>query len=343
MTTRTRIGAGVAVALIVAATLVFATASALASSTKHTGGSYPWPVKPFGQPHPIRGSFGDPRTLFFGPPTDRTLYAGNGSFTFHTGVDVAAPDGTAVYPVESGSVRSVSNTWIAVEAGGRVFQYWHIAAVVSVGQQVDAQSTVLGHILRGSGHVHLTEIDNGVTVNPLAPGHLTPYTDTTVPTVASVRFRTSVTGKDLLPEILRGRVEMLAAVSDLPTMPVPGVWRNLPVTPALVAWEICRADNGKVIVPRHTAYDVRDHLPAANAFWQVYARGTHQNMSVFGAHYSFMQPGLYLIRLMPGGFDTQTLHDGVYDLVVTATDIRGNHSSTMQRFSVHNRPGVVGV
>jgi murein DD-endopeptidase MepM/ murein hydrolase activator NlpD len=345
MSTTQHIRSSAATVLVVAATLVFATASALAAPAKHAASdSYPWPVKPFNQPHPIRGSFGDPRTLFFGPPSDRTLYSGNGSFTFHTGVDVSAPDGTAVYPVESGTVRSVSHDWIAVEGGsGRTFQYWHIAATVTVGQHVDAQSTILGHILRGSGHVHLTEIDNGVTVNPLAPGHLSPYNDTTVPTVGAIRFRTSVTGKDLLPEIVRGRVELLASVSDMPTMRVPGVWRDLPVTPALVTWEICRADNGKVIVPTHTAYDVRDHLPAANAFWQVYARGTHQNMSVFGAHYSFMQPGQYLIRLTPGGFNTQTLHDAVYDLVVTATDIRGNHSSTTLRFSVHNRPGVSGV
>jgi murein DD-endopeptidase MepM/ murein hydrolase activator NlpD len=345
MSTTQHIRWSAATALVVAATLVVATASALAAPAKQSANeSYPWPVKPFNQPHPIRGSFGDPRTLFFGPPNDRTLYAGNGSFTFHTGVDVAAPDGTTVYPVESGTVRSVSNTWIAVEGGsGRTFQYWHIASSVSVGQHVEAQNTVVGRILRGSGHVHLTEIDNGVIVNPLAPGHLTPYTDTTVPTVGAIHFRTTVAGTDLLPEILRGRVELLASVSDTPTMQVPGVWRNLPVTPALVTWEICRADNGKVIVPRHTAYDVRDHLPEPSAFWQVYARGTHQNMSVFGAHYSFMQPGLYLIRLMPGGLDTRTLHDAVYDLVVTATDIRGNHSSTAQRFSVHNRPGVSGV
>ena len=66
-------------------------------------------------------------------------------------------------------------------------------------------------------------------------------------------------------------------------------------------------------------------------------------MSVFGRHYSYMQPGVYLFRLTPGGFDTRTLPDAVYDLIVTATDVRGNHSSTTQRFSVHNRAGVVGV
>jgi len=146
-----------------------------------------------------------------------------------------------------------------------------------------------------------------------------------------------------MPELVRGTVELLASVSDMPTMQAPGAWRDLPVTPALVTWEVRRADSGKVIVPMHIAYDIRTRLPAPNAFWQIYARGTYQNMTVFGLHYSFMQPGLYLIRLMPGGFNTRSLPDAVYDLVVTATDIRGNRSSTTQRFSVHNRPGVSGV
>jgi hypothetical protein len=65
-------------------------------------------------------------------------------------------------------------------------------------------------------------------------------------------------------------------------------------------------------------------------------------MSVFGKHYSYMQPGAYLFRLAPGGFDTRTLPDDVYELVVTATDVRGNHSSLTERFCVHNQPGVVG-
>jgi murein DD-endopeptidase MepM/ murein hydrolase activator NlpD len=345
MSTTQHIRRNAAAALVLAATMVFTNAPALAAPEQQAAsGPYPWPVEPFDAPHPIRGSFGDPRTIFFGPPTARTLLAGNGNFTFHSGVDVSAPDGTAVYPVESGTVRSVSDVWLVVDDGnGRSFEYWHIAPVVSVGQQVAAQTTVLGRILRGSGHVHLTEIDNGVKVNPLASGHLTPYTDTTVPQVSSVRFRTSITGNDLMPELVRGKVELLASVCDMPTMQVPGAWRDLPVTPALVTWEVRRADSGKVIVPTHIAYDVRSRLPSANAFWQVYARGTHQNMAVFGMHYSFMQPGLYLMRLMPGGFDTRSLHDAVYDLVVTATDIRGNHSSTAQRFSVHNRSGVSGV
>src|SRR5207248_5805448 len=95
-----------------------------------------------------------------------------GAFQFHDGVDISAPDGTAVYPVASGTVKSVLRQWIAVDGGGgRSFEYWHIASSVSVGQRVEAGVTVLGHILRGCEHVHLTELDSGVAVNPRSEEH----------------------------------------------------------------------------------------------------------------------------------------------------------------------------
>jgi hypothetical protein len=336
---------GAAIAAAALALAVFLSGASTASA--HPGAAstlspYGWPVKPFDRPHPIRGNFGDPRTVFAGPPTQRTLLAGDGAFQFHDGVDIAAPDGTAVYPVESGTVVMVTHDWVSVAAGDRAFQYWHIAPRVTVGEHVDVDATVLGHILHEAGHVHLTELDGGFPANPLAPGHLSPYSDTSKPVVSSIAFRTSVTGADLMPELLRGRVEILVDTHDMPTRPVSGCWHDLPVTPALIEWRIERADTGQTVVPTHVAFDVRAHLPALSDFWRVYARGTHQNMSVFGKHFSFMQPGVYLFRLAPGGFDTRTLPDSVYDLVVTVTDIRGNHSSAVQRFSVHNKPGVVG-
>ena len=330
-------------ALALGGGLMMRSSSPARAAVADTSYSYSWPVTPFDRPHPVRGNFGDPRTIFAGPPTQRTLLTGPGAFQFHDGIDISAPDGTAVYPVTSGTVKSVMRDWIAVDSeSGRSFQYWHIAPTVSVGQHVEADVTVLGHILRECGHVHLTELNGGVAVNPLAPGHLGPYEDTSVPVTTWVSFRTSVTGSDLMPELLRGRLEIVAAVHDMPAMPVLGVWQDLPVTPALIEWRIQRVSGGKVVVPTRVAYDVRNHLPAFGDFWRVYSRGTHQNMSVFGKHYSYMQPGVYLFRLAPGGFDTRSLPDAVYELVVTATDIRGNHSSYVQRFSVHNRPGVVG-
>jgi hypothetical protein len=334
----------VLVALLAAAGLGLSAGTAGAHIPEAAAGSYGWPVKPFDQPHPIRGGFGDPRTVFLGPPTKRTLMESGGSFQFHFGVDISAPDGTAVYPVESGTVSSVNFDWLAVDSGnGRSFQYWHIVSAVSVGEHVQADVTVLGHIIRGAGHVHLTELDGGYVVSPLQPGHLSPYVDHTTPRVAFVEFRDGPTGSDLMAGILRGRVEMIASAYDMPAMPVPGEWHDLPVTPAVVEWRIDSARTGRTIVPEHVVYDVHRSLPPNTDFWKVYARGTYQNMSVFGAHYSYMQPGAYLFRLTPGGFDTKELGDDVYDLVVTVSDTAGNQSSYVQRFSVHNRSGIVGV
>ena len=50
---------------------------------------YPWPVKPFNRQHPVRGFFNDPRIQ-------------DASHAFHFGIDVSAPDGTAVYAVTPG-------------------------------------------------------------------------------------------------------------------------------------------------------------------------------------------------------------------------------------------------
>jgi hypothetical protein len=225
---------------------------------------------------------------------------------------------------------------------GRSFAYWHITASVHVGQQVTAQVTPLGRIIRGCNHVHLAEFSKGRYVNPLQRGHLEPYVDTTTPAVSSIAF-TELDSAQVLPELVRGRVEIVAGVADMPAMRVPGEWRDLPVTPAVVSWRIVKAATGKVVVPTRVAFDMRGRLPSSDRFWVTYARGTHQNMSVFGKHYSYMQPGVYLIRLTPGGLDTRKLRDEVYELQVTATDIRGNSGTLSQRFCLHNRPGVVGI
>src|SRR5262249_10505266 len=62
---------------------------------------YPWPIRPFHEQHPIRGNFGDPRTI----STDAFGIDGlglPGDYSFHNGVDISALAGTPVYPVVSG-------------------------------------------------------------------------------------------------------------------------------------------------------------------------------------------------------------------------------------------------
>src|ERR1051326_8490814 len=158
--------------------------------TDRTGAlSYLCPAKPFDQPHPVRGNFGDPRTVF--EP------GGGGHFSFHNGVDIAAPDGTPVYPVLSGTVAEVRSDEVVVATPiWRRFQYYHLLPIVQLGEEVVQGRTVLGYVKRPFHHVHLSEIDQGIVQNPLAPGHLTPYADTLPPVVSAVSF-VGATGKPL--------------------------------------------------------------------------------------------------------------------------------------------------
>jgi hypothetical protein len=314
MTTRTHIRIAAALVLTIAATLV-APSSSPAARTAST--AYQWPVKPFDQPHPVRGSFGDPRTVFAGPPTQRTLMTSGGKFQYHFGVDISAPNGTPVYPVQSGLVTRVTDEEIDVAgADGRAFQYWHLRAGVRSGERVTAYTTVLGRIMKPCGHVHLTELDSGVIVNPLQRGHLTPYTDKTAPAVTAIGVHR-----------VAHTVKLEATAQDMPSMPVPGAWHGLPVTPALLEWRLVDAA-GRDVVPTRVVYDVRQHLPA-QSFWSVYARGTHQNMTTFTHFYAYRQPGVYLYRL-----GDVRLEPGTYRVIVTAVDIRGNRGSREQQLVV---------
>jgi hypothetical protein len=299
-----------------------------------SGESYGYPVKPFDQEHFVRANLGDPRMQFSGPPTEGTLLHGSGTFSFHQGVDISATPGTAVYPVIDGTVTRVSREWIRVSSGGRAFEYWHIHPLVRNGQQVSARATLLGRVNAPSNHVHLTEYEGGSVVNPLVRGRLTPYHDSTKPTVRAISLRRKDSGPDLFPNFVRGSVEIVAHAEDEPT--VASGWHG-PATPALVTWQI-RNHAGGVVVRERIAADFRTTAPPDSAFWSVYARGTYQNQTVFGRHYSYQQRGAYFFKLAPH-FDTRTLRDGVYDLIVTATDIRGNSGSQTLRFTVHNRGG----
>lgn len=304
-----------------------------------TTDSYGWPVKPFNQQHPIRGYFGDPRTVFTGRPTFRNLLSGAGEFTFHFGVDISAEDGTAVYAVRSGTANLINSEAVGVSSdNGVAMQYWHIVPSIRAGQQVTAYQTVIGHIAKAAHHVHLTEIADGRPLNPLAPGHLTPYADHTTPQVADISVRTTPAGRSIAPEFLSGRVHLIAEAYDQPAMPVtsPARWRGLPVAPARIRWHIEQVKTGKVVVSDRTAFDVRSTLPRNDRFWQYYARGSHQNMLQFKTRRYWQQPGAYLFRLTRGAFDTRHLHNGLYRVFVSVADTRGNGSSSSRLITVNN-------
>jgi hypothetical protein len=321
---------------VASSALVVDSAAQATSPTMACTGPYGWPVKPFDRAHPIRGSFGDPRTVFKGPDVEGTLLEGDGSFSFHQGVDISAPDGSPVYAVAPGTVTRARGGRVTVSCGnGRSFQYWHIEPVAHVGQHAVAQKTLLGFIQPKREHVHLTHLENSRVVNPAAPGHLTPYRDTTSPRVLGISIWNDHRGRRAAGRDISDRVYLVAEAIDTPALSVPGRWHGFPVTPAVLTWRI-QDSSGRIVVGQKVARDVGTTVPKNDRFWDTFARGAHQNWPVFGGRKQQGVTGRYVFKLSAQPFDTRKLTDGNYELVVVAQDTAGNRDVRRLSFSIDN-------
>jgi hypothetical protein len=264
--------------------------------------AYPWPVKPFDKQHSVRGFFGDPRI------------GANGGSSFHTGVDISAPDGTPVYAVAPGRVSLGGAQIVVVVTPTRNFGYWHIVPAVANGVHVPLHG-LIGHIAAGWGHVHLSEhtttpAPQGSYWNPLRRGALTPFADFGPPVVSRIVSPGSV---------LFGLIELAVEALDHPPIAPPPPWQKTPVTPALVRWRLLHGTRS--IIPWRVAADFRVsfHPDVVNGsdvrFRNIYAPGTRQNHP--------NQPGLFRYWLSRR-LDTRRYPDGPYQIEVEATDVRGN-------------------
>jgi len=290
---------------------------------------YRWPIRPFDRQHPVRGFFGDPRTFYaeLGSSSNATT---QGLFSFHNGVDISAHAGTKVYSVFTGVVARVTVDEVVIRNAGRSFQYWHLKPKVTLGERVTTLRTVLGVIRPGPGHVHLTELRHGCAVNPLAPGHLTPYLDATRPLVLAIEVR-SREGDVLDVHRIRRPFELDAIAEDIPWPAVPGLWHGMPVTPALVRWRL--TGPGGIVVAERTAADFRTTIPPNRDFWDVYAADTHENFPEVPFPTESFERGRYIFRLTPP-CDPLALPSGTYTVTVTATDTAGNSGSLSRKLVV---------
>jgi hypothetical protein len=315
--------------------LVLTALNALALATSASASAYPWPIKPFHQQHPIRANFGDPRTRFWNTMLTDGLQ-GPGLFQFHNGIDIAAPEGTPVYPVISGTASLIDPAAVLVRSPGHKFQYFHIHPAIHNGEHVIAQRTVLGTVIHAANHVHLTEIRGRRVWNPLARGGIAPYVDRTTPTIDAIFARPAGSLVPLSSETICGTVSLVVAAHDTAPLRVPGTFAGYPVSPASVTWSLALVD-GLVYVPTVSAADFRTTLPVARNFWNVYARGTYQNAPRF-SNQQFSMPGNFLYNLS-SAFDTRSYPNGLYDVRVHVSDMRGNWSDAAQRFRIENGAG----
>ena len=316
-------------AIVILGTFVLALIASTAAS------AYPWPIKPFHEQHPIRANFGDPRTRFWNTMLTDGL-EGPGVFQFHNGIDIAATEGTPVYPVLSGTASLIDGAAVLVRSPGHKFQYFHIRPEIHNGQHVIAGRTLLGRVIPAVNHVHLSEIRGRRVWNPLAPGGIAPYADRTTPQVDAIFARPLSSLVPFDSQTLCGTVSLAAAAHDTPPLAVPGTFAGFPVAPALVTWSLEKLD-GLVYVPTVPVADFRTTLPVVRNFWNVYARGSYQNAPRF-SNQQFFMPGRFLYNLA-GTFDTRSYPNGTYEAHVHVSDMRGNWSDGVQQFRIENRPG----
>jgi hypothetical protein len=291
-----------------------ALAAAFLATAAPAHASYGWPLKPFHQQHPVRGFFGDPR-----------LEDDGTRGTLHFGIDISGRNGTPVYATLDGiaGINDRHPDVVEVWSGhGTTFEYWHITPAVRSGARVYAYHTVLGYIEKPWAHVHFSEAENGVYVNPLRPGALEPYRDKTKPTVHAI----SLNGDSVSAGgCVSGTIDVVAEAFDTTPLEVAPPWNDKPVTPALIQWRLI-GGRGLTSSSWHVAVDFRSALPTV-PFDSVYAPGTRPNFASTLARYRF-----YLAREL----DTRTLRNGTYRVVVRVSDTRGNMASVARSFTVAN-------
>jgi hypothetical protein len=101
----------------------------------------------------------------------------------------------------------------------------------------------------------------------------------------------------------------------------------------LLTWSLAKV-GGSTYVRDVPAADFRTTLPVSRSFWSIYARGSYQNAPRFSNRQYFM-PGRFLYSLA-SSLDTHAFPNGLYEVTVDVSDMRGNNSEAALQFKIEN-------
>jgi murein DD-endopeptidase MepM/ murein hydrolase activator NlpD len=199
-----------------------------------------WPLRPFHRQHPLRAGLNERRPA-----------------NMHVGIDIQAQDGTPVYAIQPGTARVQGAGTVDERVRVGSYLYWHIHHRVRSGQFVRAYSAVVGTIINGAGHLHLSELAGERFLNPLRPGGrvLAPWTDTQAPVIGQPTWRPDghVSVEVFDPQSFRAQIK----------------YRTPVLAPAALAYRAWDAA-GHDVTGLRFALRGSQHLPDA-ARWIVYA------------------------------------------------------------------------
>ena len=305
-----------------------------------------WPNPPFASSHNINGTFCEYRN---------TLSANH----FHNGVDDGEPDGNPIYPSIDGTVYDLSttsgdNNYVRVKTsvGGvwKHISYVHIQPnpALSPGSPVTAGVTVLGNVLTGLGHVHITERElvtsengNGVEINAIrAGGGLTPYVDTYTPVIdrASLQFRQHETGSVIPGSTLFGNVDIIIRVNERNGPGSPGSTQTNNGT-YMIGYRLRSADTTTVeYEPPDNGLRFRfDRKPSDSYVDIAFLAAPYSTTS---SHYYRLTSGngasaVNSMLIVPSNsLNTESLPEESYVLEIFTEDTRGNADQALFPISV---------
>lgn len=268
---------------------------------------WPWPVTPFNQSQEITGNFCEYRD---------TSPGGH----FHNGTDIPKPDGSAVYPVKDGVLTAKSSAGSNAYVRVNDIAYVHIFPnpALSIGDSVFASQTILGTILSGLGHVHLTNGFPGGEKNSMLPNSgLTPLNDPWPPVIRYVQFYFNNTTSMFPGNELSGKVDIVVKVDEANAPPTSPLSRRNNGT-YKIGYKILSADSSTVVFqpPNGGVRFTFNVKPSDNYVNTVY----FQDLSSTSDHVYQVTNNLSSDNY----WDTATLPYGDYVVMVFTEDTRAN-------------------